>query len=404
MPDLKSGRLVSLDAYRGLIMLTLAASGFGLLGYANNRLKDDPDSALWHTVKFHTDHPEWVSNVGRLGVSFWDLIQPSFMFMVGVSMPFSYTRRFERGDSYWAMARHALFRSIVLVLLGVFLESTSAKSTNWHFPCVLSQIGLGYMVLFFLMGRPWPVQLIVGTAILAGYWYWFVWTPGPGAESMQDFAAHFGTDVTQKNQNAAAFFDQKYLSMIRDDQYLNKGGYATLNFVPSIVTMLFGLMCGEMLQGQRREGSKLAILFVGGAVLMGLAQVVAPYCPIVKRIWTPSWVLFSGAYVLWMLGALYAIIDVIGWKRWAFPLVVLGVNSILLYLMGQLLRPWVAQQIKIHFEKPYEHLRGWLPESWNLAPTLFSGNSAPIVQATAVMAVFWLICYWLYRQRLFVRI
>src|SRR6266568_4424526 len=384
MADLKAGRLVSLDAYRGLIMLTLAASGFGLLAYSTQRLKDDPDSALWQTVKFHTDHPQWISNVGRVGVSFWDLIQPSFMFMVGVAMPFSYSKRLNRGDSYLAMAAHAFVRSIILVLLGVFLESVYEKQTSWSFVCVLSQIGLGYLVVFLLMGRPWPLQLLVGAAILGGYWYWFVHTAVPGAESMQNFAVHFS-----KNENAAAYADRTFLNWFPREQPFtaNRGGYATLNFVPSIVTMLFGLMCGEMLQGDRKGGSRLAILFVGGAALMGLAMLVEPYCPIVKRIWTPSWVLFSGAYVLWILGAFYAIIDVIGLKWWAYPLVVLGVNSILLYLMGQLLRPWVSQQLKIHFGQ-----------------SIFDGPYAPILQASAVMGVFWLICFWLYRQRLFVRI
>src|SRR5262245_55051791 len=144
MAELKAGRLVSLDAYRGLIMLTLAANGFGLLAFANDRLKEDSTSGLWQTVKFQTDHPEWISNVNRIGVSYWDLIQPSFMFMVGVAMPFSYTKRLNRGDSYWVMAGHALVRSIILVLLGVFLSSAWAKQTNWEFVNVLSQIGLGY--------------------------------------------------------------------------------------------------------------------------------------------------------------------------------------------------------------------------------------------------------------------
>jgi predicted acyltransferase len=396
MAELKSGRLVSLDAYRGLIMLTLAANGFGLLAYSKARLEKEPDSALWQTVKFHTDHPKWVSNVGldssnpsvrrfsAIGVSYWDLIQPSFMFMVGVAMPFSYSKRLSRGDSYWKMAGHAFVRSIILVLLGVFLSSAWApdKKTNWEFVNVLSQIGLGYFFVFLLMGRPWPVQLLVGALIIAGYWYWFVHTPVPGADAMQDFAAHFGY-----NQNAAAYLDHKWLSKLHDEPYVNKGGYATLNFVPSIATMLLGLMSGEMLQGDRKNGSKLLILFGGGIVLMALALAAEPYCPIVKRIWTPSWVLFSGAYVLWILGAFYMIIDVVGFKWWAFLLVVLGVNSILLYLMGQLMKGWTAQQLKIHFGQ-----------------TIFDGPSGPILEASAVMGVFWLICFWLYRQRLFVRI
>lgn len=384
MAEARTGRLWSLDAYRGLIMLTLAASGFGLLTYAKGRLNEQPDSVLWRTIKYQTDHPQWLSNVNYVGVSYWDLIQPSFMFMVGVAMPFSYTRRLNRGDSYGRMALHAAVRSVILILLGIFLDSAHRTQTQWHFVNVLTQIGLGYMAVFLLMGRPAWLQLLAFVAILAGYWAWFVGTPVPSAGAWENFAAHFG-----KNENAAAYVDRWLLNRFPRPELFtgNSGGYTTLNFVPSIATMILGLMCGELLMGERRNRSKLFLLFGGGAVLMGLALALEPVCPIVKRIWTPSWALFSGAYVLWMLGSFYAVIDVLQWRRWAFPLVVLGVNSILLYVMGQLMRPWVASQLKIHFGQ-----------------SIFSGPYAPIVQATSVMAVFWLLCLWLYRQKLFVRI
>jgi predicted acyltransferase len=402
MSELKAGRLVSLDAYRGLIMLTLAASGFGLLGYANNVLKEHPDSQIWQFVKFQTDHPAWHSDFNWVGVSYWDLIQPSFMFMVGVAMPFSYSKRLTRGDSYGKMTLHALFRSIALILLGVFLESTSGPQTRWSFVCVLSQIGLGYMLVYFLLGMPNAVKLLAGIAMLAGYWYWFVHTPVPSAGSMENFAEHFG-----KNENAAAYLDRTFLNWFPPHEFKeNTGGYATLNFVPSMVTMLLGVMCGELLQGDRREQSKLVILFAGGAVLMALGLAAGhTVCPIVKRIWTPSWVLFSGAYCLWILGAFYAVIDVVGFKRLAFPLVVLGVNSILLYLMGQLLRPWVVSQLDIHFGMR-NLTPGWLERALEIqhGQSIFSGPYSPITRATGAMAVFWLICLWLYRQRLFIRI
>ena len=191
MADSKTGRLVSLDAYRGLIMLTLAASGFGLLTYANSVLKTDPGNGFWQFIKFQTDHPEWRSDFNWVGVSYWDLIQPSFMFMVGVAMPFSYAKRLTRGDSYGKMLLHASFRSVALILLGVFLESTSGPVTRWSFVCVLSQIGLGYLFVFLLLGMPKAVQFLVGIAILVGYWAWFVHTPVPGAEPWQDYFAHF---------------------------------------------------------------------------------------------------------------------------------------------------------------------------------------------------------------------
>jgi heparan-alpha-glucosaminide N-acetyltransferase len=403
MPETKTGRLVSLDAYRGLIMLTLASSAFGLHAFAKSVPTDSSHYGFWQLISFHTDHPPWISNVHYVGVSYWDLIQPAFMFMVGVAMPFSFAKRVTRGDTYGWMTLHALFRSIILILLGVFLSSTDRHETNWTFVNVLSQIGLGYIFVYFLMGRHAALQILAGIAILGGYWYWFVHTPVPGAESMQQFANHF-----QKNENAAAYFDRMFLNWFpRPERFVeNSGGYTTLNFVPSIVTMLFGVMAGELLMDKRPAREKLAILIGGGLLCMVLGVAAGETaCPIIKRIWTPSWVLFSGAYVLWILAAFYFVADVLEWKRWTLPLVVLGVNSILLYLMGQLMRPWVEAQLDIHFglrnvtTAGVERLL-----AIQHGDSIFSGPYEPILRRTGSMIVFWLICLWLYLQRTFIRI
>jgi predicted acyltransferase len=231
------------------------------------------------------------------------------------------------------------------------------------------------------------MQLLAGLAILTGYWAWFVATPVPGAMPWESFAVHF-----QKNENAAAYFDRWFLNLFPRDKPFeaNAGGYTTLNFVPSIVTMLLGLMAGELLQSNRPNWSKVARLHVGAVIVLTLGVILheTQVCPNVKRIWTPSWTLFSGGYTLAILATLFLVIDVIGWRLWAMPLVVLGVNSILLYLFGMMLRPWTLQQIRIHFGQD-----------------LFLNTPLrPILEASAVMAVFWLLCWWLYRQRLFVRI
>jgi heparan-alpha-glucosaminide N-acetyltransferase len=404
MPESRTGRLGSLDAYRGLIMLTLASGGFGLHQYAQTVTADSPRFGVWQFISFHTDHPVWVSNVHYVGVAYWDLIQPAFMFMVGVAMPFSYGKRFTRGDTFGQMTLHAASRAILLVLLGVFLSSTDKKETNWVFVNVLSQIGLGYFFVYLLMGRPTAVQILAAIAILGGYWYWFVRTPVPGAEGMQQFAEHFG-----KNENAAAYLDRKISNWFPRSQKFteDRGGYTTLNFVPSIVTMLLGVMSGELLRDDHRPGrEKLARLIGGGflCMILGIAAGMTA-CPIIKRIWTPSWVLFSGAYVLWMLAAFYAVIDMLQWKRWAFPLIVLGVNSILLYFMGQLIRPWVESQLDIHLG-----LRNVTPAFLEKlldiqhGQSIFDGPYRPITQRTGAMIVFWLICLWLYLQRTFIRI
>src|SRR5439155_17482903 len=128
-------------------------------------------------------------------------------------------------------------------------------------------------------------------------------------------------------------------------------GYQTLNFLPSLATMLFGLMCGELLRSARPSSRKLLILVAAGAAGLALGQFLnlTGICPLVKRIWTPSWALFSTGWCCLILAGLYLVVDVIGWRRWAFPLVVVGVNSLAIYCMSQLLKPWVAGTLRIHF-------------------------------------------------------
>ena len=152
-------RLVSLDAYRGFIMLVLAMEGFGLALTAQNVIQAKGPSAFWETVHYQFDHTAW------LGCTFWDLIQPSFMFMVGVALPFSVASRVTRGDGQGKLILHALWRSVALVFLGIFLMSNHRPMTNWTFENVLTQIGLGYFFVFLLVGRGWRAQLAFLAAI-----------------------------------------------------------------------------------------------------------------------------------------------------------------------------------------------------------------------------------------------
>ena len=201
-----------------------------------------------------------------------------------------------------------------------------------------------------------------------------------------------------------ANFDKWLLNLFpRPEPFMeNSGGYATLNFVPSMVTMLFGVMAGQLLSSDKSPSRKLKILFLAGVVSMALG-LVAGYtvCPIVKRIWTPSWTLFSGAYTLWILASLYGLADVLSYRKWAFPLIVFGTNSMLVYWMGQLLRGWTAGQIKIHFGSipwPFAESTATLREY------ITNGVYSPILQSLLVTLVFWLVCLWLYRQKVFLRV
>lgn len=388
----KPERLVSLDAYRGAIMMLMASSGLGLAEVARHF----PTSPLWQLLGRHTEHAEWV------GCTLWDLIQPAFMFMVGVALPWSIANRRARGASFGRMLWHALWRSLVLVLLAVFLSSAWSSQTAWVFANVLAQIGYGYPLLFLLaFARP-RVQWLAAFGILLGYWLLFALYPLPPANfdyagvgigadwpRLTGFAAHW-----EKNTNIAAAFDQWFLNLFpREKPFVfNSGGYQTLNFVPSLATMIFGLLTGQLMRSQRSLTQKLKRLVGFGLAGIVLGQVIAlaGLCPIVKRIWTPSWAIYSGGWVVLLLAAFVALIDWRGWKRWAFPLVVAGLNPITLYCMWQLLPPFVRDSIKRH-----------------LGPGIFEcfgAVYAPILEHLAVLAVFWLILLWMHRRKIYLRI
>jgi predicted acyltransferase len=409
--DIQKGRLLSLDAYRGFVMLVLAASGFGILQLT--QLK--PEAPVWKTLDYDTwqrigfnfDHTAWQSNFDWIGVSFWDLLQPAFMFIVGVAMPFSYARRQALGQGAFSRAAHAVLRALVLILLGIFLSSNWSAETNWTFVNVLSQIGLGYLFVYALMGRRFWIQLIAFVLILVGYWGWFsTYTPPAG----YDFAAVGAAPETQlegrfaswsKNANVAHNFDVWFLNKFpRTEQQpftFNEGGYQTLNFIPAIGTMLLGVFCGQLLLSDRRWWQKFFLLVIGGAVCLGLGVAAGLYvCPIVKRIWTPSWVLYSGAWVIWGLAAFYLLFDLCRLRWLAFPLVVIGMNSLAFYLMGQLLRPWAEKTVQTHF--------GGLI-AYYLGPSLTADDMfGRVIPPICAVIVFWLIALWMYRQKFFVRV
>lgn len=383
----KKERLVSLDAYRGFVMLAMVSEGMGFSRVA----RQFPDSDLWHFLAYQLSHVDWV------GCAFWDLIQPSFMFMVGVSMPYSYGQRKARGDSYRRRLGHALYRAFILTALGVFLYSNGRARTNFIFPNVLAQIGLGYAFVFLFLDRKRWVQLLGVSAILIGYWLLFFLYPLPpesfnfaevGVTPGEQLPGLFGH--WSKNTNAAARFDAWFLNLFpRDEPFLyNGGGYQTLNFIPSMATMIFGLMAGEMLRTGRDAYQKLVLLLLSGALLfcLGITAGVT-VCPIVKRIWSPSWALFSSGWTFLFLAGFYWFVDLQGYKRVVFPLVIVGMNSIAIYIMDGLMRGWIAQTFQTH-----------------LGQGIFDGPYGPIVEHTAILLFAWLTALWLYRQRIFIRI
>ncbi len=300
-------RQASIDVYRGLVMFLMLAEVLELMS-----LKEAfPNSSLADWLHFHTTHVAWT------GCSLHDMIQPSFSFLVGVSLPFSLFVRRERGDSFRSMAIHAAWRSLLLIGLGIALRSLGKPSTNYFFVDTLTQIGLGYFVLFLLANCSRAIQLAAVAIILAGYWAWFATWPLPAADFdstsvgvpsdwphlLTGFAAHWN-----KNMNPAFAFDGWFMNLFpREVAYAyDAGGYAMLNFIPTLATMLLGVLAGDLLKQSRSAMQTLCWLLLAGGLMLAAGWAAGAWgiCPVVKRIWTPAWVLYSGGLCFLTLGSL----------------------------------------------------------------------------------------------------
>jgi len=386
-------RLTSVDAYRGFVMFLMMAE---VLKFSRVTAAL-PESGFWKFLAHHQTHVAWI------GCSLHDLIQPSFSFLVGVALPFSLASRAARGQSRARMIWHAAWRALALVLLGVFLRSVGKTQTNWTFEDTLSQIGLGYLFLFLLGMRPTRDQWIGLGFVVVGYWAAFALYPLPGADFdftkvgvpkdwpnlMTGFAAHWN-----KNSNLAWAFDTWFLNLFSREQpfAFNGGGYSTLSFIPTLGTMILGLLAGGVLRSERTMWAKVKWLTVAGVT--GLATGASlgglGICPVVKRIWTPSWVLFSGGWCFLLLAGFYVMLDIWNGKRWGFPLVVIGMNSIAAYCMAQLIEGFIQKALKTFLGQD--------------AFKLFGAPYETLLHGAGVLLVMWGILYWMYRRKIFLRI
>jgi heparan-alpha-glucosaminide N-acetyltransferase len=386
-------RVLSIDAFRGFVMFLMLAEAMRLW-----TLHDAfPESRFWGIVAFNTTHVPWQ------GCSLHDLIQPAFSFLAGASLPFSIASRRGRGEPFARMLGHAVWRSVLLILLGIFLRSLERPQTYWTFEDTLTQIGLGYTFLFLVAFASLRVQIAVFTAILVGFWAAFALYPLPPAgfdytqvgvpagwpHLYSGFLAHFN-----KNSNLAWAFDVWFLNLFpREAPFrFNEGGWSTLSFIPTLATMMLGLWSGQWLKTARKVREKLVGLIVAGVALTlgGLMFQWLHICPIVKRIWTSSYTLYSGGLVVLMLAGFYALVEWRGWKRWVFPLLVIGANSIAIYVMSWTMEHFVASALNTH-----------------LGRGTFAALGAPfepVLRGIGVLLVFWAILFWMYRRKIFLRI
>ncbi|MEJ7691522.1 hypothetical protein [Daejeonella sp.] len=391
-PAMPVNRIASVDVYRGLVMLLMMVEVLSLSDVS----EAIPESSFWKIIAFHQSHVEWV------WLSLHDTIQPSFTFLVGVVLPYSIASRKSKGASVTNILLHTLKRSLILILLGIFLRSIHSQRINFTFEDTLTQIGLGYPFLVLLALYSSRVQIIGLVTILVGYWLAFALYPLPGPDfnyaaagvkagweyNLNGFAAHWN-----KNTNLAWAFDNWFMNLFpRTKEFqFNRGGYSTLSFIPTLGTMILGLLAGSILASSMADRKKMKVFIIAGTSLIafGVLLHLIGVNPVVKRIWTPAWTIFSGGICFLFLSFFFGVIDIFNKKKWSFFLMVIGMNSIAAYLIAD-------GSVKSVIESLLKHLGQNFDKGFGPYATLISGS--------LVLLIEWLILYWMYKRRIFIKI
>lgn len=393
-------RIVSIDAYRGFVMLLMLIGALGLYKIAEKF----PDSQVWRVIGYHTDHVAW------RGCSLHDMIQPSFSFLVGVAVPFSIASRLSAGASFLGMFAHACFRALMLIWLGIFLRSDGEKMTNFQFMDTLTQIGMGYLFLFLLGFRSAIWHWAAFGLLVAVSFTIFVAHPTPSPDfdytavgvpenwphHATGFAAHWN-----KNSNAGWAIDQWFLNLFgrKEPFVFNGGGYVTINFIPTLATMILGLIAGNWMKEGYPKGALFLRLLLTGTILfsIGYGLDLLGIIPNVKRIWTPSWTFFSGGVCMFMLLGFSLVFDDSPLHMLAFPLVVIGANSIFIYCANALVRNWISKTITTHLYLLEQHFDFHTYK-------IFGDEYESAVRGGLVILVFWLILLWMYQRKIFIKV
>ena len=358
------GRLLSLDALRGFDMFWIIGGQEIIKGLAQvfpGKLSDIAVGQL--------EHVRWQ------GLHFYDVIWPLFMFMVGVSLSFSLARRKLNGATQKVLYLHALKRASILFVLGMMAQGNLLKfDLSTLHPCysVLHGIAAGYLVatVVMLWFRP-QGQAIATAAFLILYWILLITIPVPGV----------GRGVLTPTGNAATYVDHLILGRFAYGE--NTWFLSYLGFAASV---LIGALAGNLLRSARSAKGKCLFLSAGGAGMVILGLIWSLWFPIIKLLWTSSFVLVAGGISCLLLAAFYLVMDVGGYRKWAFGFVVIGVNALAVYMATML----------FDFRKIGNIFVG------HLVPRI--GRFGSLLEATAAFAIIWLALYWMYRTKSFVKV
>ncbi|MFC2157051.1 acyltransferase family protein [Acidobacteriota bacterium] len=371
MPDSKilndpiqQERLLSLDVFRGLTMLLLIAEFTHFFSFL---VDSQLEGTILHAVGQQFHHHPWN------GLRFWDLIQPFFMFIVGVALPFSFRNRTQRGDSYSLIRNHAVKRAFLLLFLGWALYCIGPGQITWRFQNVLAQLAVTYTIAFFLMKRSTRTQIFASIALLGFSELLYRCFPVSG------FNLPFTPD-----QNFGAYVDL----LISGE--LSSGHWVSFNAIPTAAHTIWGVLVGQLLLSGRREKNKLKILIYSGISILIAGYALNFVTPIIKRISTTSFVLASGGWTILVLALFYWFLDVKKMRRgWLFFAVV-GMNPLFIYLFSHI----GGADLVFNVIKPFTFgVFGWT----GILP-------AKIFTSAVVWFFLWYICFWMHKRRIYIRI
>ena len=371
-PELKDSgigsekRLASLDALRGFDMFWIIGGGWIVDGLGKGLGNKFFEQYILPQIR----HARWE------GFTCWDLIMPLFLFVVGVAMPFSFAKRLGRGDSKGKLYLHIVTRAVILWVLGMVAQGRLLEYDMSHlrlYSNTLQAIAAGYLIAALIilnMRLVW--QMVATSVLLLVFWGLMILVPVPG----------HGAGVLTEDGNLAIYIDKAILGRFQDGTPYTW----ILSSMTFGATVMMGLFAGELLHSKLSSTAKvLGLLGSGiGCILLGTAWGLV--FPIIKHIWTSSFVLFSGGLCLLLLGVFYLLIDVWGFRKWAFGFVVIGINAIAVYMVT---RVFDFRTIADIFVKG---LAKW------------TGDWHDFVRAVSGFLVLWLILFWMYRKKSFVKI
>ena len=364
LQEQSNNRLLSLDFFRGLTMFLLIAEFSHLFEYI---VSPELEGSFLFSLGQQFHHVKWE------GLHFWDLIQPFFMFIVGVAMPLSFANRMKKGADYNQLLHHALKRALLLLLLGWGLYCIGPGKITFRFQNVLAQLSVTYILAFLVIRKSPAVQIGFSVLLILITEALYRFFPLEGFNHAFVAGENFGA-----------------WSNILISGQEDGGHWANFNAIPTTAHTIWGVLAGQLLMSNRTNKKKMQILLIAGVIGLVIGYGFSSVTPIIKRISTSTFVFASGGWTFLALALSYWLIDIKKYHRGVLFFTIVGMNPLFIYLYAHVGGANLIKDVVLPFSNA---LFGWTGEL-----------GANIILSIIVLYLLWYVCYWLYKKNIFIRI